>query len=149
VRSGLRERVEGFRRTTSMVAGTTITQVDADVHTHEEALTVAASLLDVAPSRRPTAVFAVTDVLALGVLEVARDLGIAVPRELSVVGFDDIEEAHRATPALTTVSQDLEGKGRLAARMALDLVAGTKTRTPRLSAELVVRDSTATLTVRL
>jgi DNA-binding LacI/PurR family transcriptional regulator len=94
-------------------------------------------------------VFAVTDVLALGVLEVARDLGIAVPRELSVVGFDDIEEAHRATPALTTVSQDLEGKGRLAARMALDLVAGTKTRTPRLSAELVVRDSTATLTVRL
>jgi DNA-binding LacI/PurR family transcriptional regulator len=149
VRSGLRERVEGFRRTTSVVAGTTITQVDADVHTHEEALTVAASLLDVAPSRRPTAVFAVTDVLALGVLEVARDLGIAVPRELSVVGFDDIEEAHRATPALTTVSQDLEGKGRLAARMALDLVAGTKTRTPRLSAELVVRDSTATLTVRL
>ncbi len=143
VRSGLRDRVEGFRRATAAQPRTSVTVVEAAVHTHEEGLRVASLLLDVAPAARPTAVFAVTDVLALGVLEVARGLGIAVPRELSVVGFDDIEEAHRATPALTTISQDLEEKGRLAARMALDLVAGVTVRTPRLSAELVVRESTA------
>ncbi len=143
VRIGLRDRVVGFRRTVADQPRTTIAIGHATVHTHEEGVRVATELLDVPAARRPTAVFAVTDVLALGVLEAARDLGIAVPGGLSVVGFDDIEEAHRATPALTTVSQDLQEKGRLAARMALDLIAGLKVRTPRLSAELVVRASTA------
>jgi DNA-binding LacI/PurR family transcriptional regulator len=143
VRLGLRDRVEGFRRTTSAHARTTLTIVDATVHTHEEGVAVARELLAVPASRRPTAVFAVTDVLALGVLQVARGLGLSVPRDLSVVGFDDIEEAHRASPALTTIAQDLQGKGRIAARTVLELVAGATPRTPRLSAELVVRDSTA------
>ncbi len=80
VRTGLRDRVEGFRRAISARARTSLTLVDATVHTHEEGLRVARELLDVPTSRRPTAVFAVTDVLAFGVLEVARDLGISVPR---------------------------------------------------------------------
>jgi DNA-binding LacI/PurR family transcriptional regulator len=143
VRIGLRDRVEGFRRTTSAQRGTTLRVVDADVHTHEEGLRVARALLDVPERSRPTAVFCVTDVLALALLEVARDLGLGVPGQLSVVGFDDIEAAHRATPPLTTVSQDLQGKGRVAARTVLDVVAGTRPRATRLSAELVVRDSTA------
>lgn len=143
VRIGLRDRVEGFRRTTSAQRGTSVTVVDAEVHTHEEGLRVARLLLDGPVRDRPTAVFAVTDVLAFAVLEVARELDLAVPQQLSVVGFDDIEEAHRATPALTTISQDLQGKGRIAARTVLDLVAGAKPRAPRLSAELVVRESTA------
>ncbi len=143
VRAGLRDRVDGFRRTTAAVPRTVLILVDAGVHTHEEAVRVARVMLDVPLARRPTAVFAVTDVLALGVLEVAEELGISVPAELSVVGFDDIEEAHRSTPALTTVSQDLQEKGRIAARTALELVAGTKPKAPRLSAELVVRHSTA------
>jgi DNA-binding LacI/PurR family transcriptional regulator len=143
VRTGLRDRVEGFRAATAAVPRTSLTVVDATAHTHEDGVRVAHELLGVPAARRPTAVFAVTDVLALGVLEVARELGIAVPDELSVVGFDDIEEAHRATPSLTTVSQDLHEKGRIAARTALELIAGGKPRTPRLSAELVVRDSTA------
>jgi DNA-binding LacI/PurR family transcriptional regulator len=143
VRLGLRDRVEGFRRTASAQPGTSVTVVDAGVHTHEEGLRVARLLLDVPAPKRPTAVFAVTDVLALGVLEVARELDIAVPGRLSVVGFDDIEEAHRATPALTTISQDLQEKGRIAARTVLDLVAGKRPRAPRLSAQLVVRESTA------
>jgi DNA-binding LacI/PurR family transcriptional regulator len=142
VRTGLRDRVEGFRRAVAAVPRTSVVVRDAAVHTHEEGVRVAAEVLDVPARHRPTAVFAVTDVLALGVLEVAAGLGIGVPDELSVVGFDDIEEAHRATPALTTVSQDLEEKGRLAARAALDLVAGRRVRTARLSAELVVRGST-------
>jgi LacI family transcriptional regulator len=87
-------------------------------------------------------VFAVTDVLALATYDAAGRLGIAVPEDLSVVGFDDIDAAAHATPPLTTVSQDLEHKGRVAARVALDLVAGRKPRVPRLTADLVVREST-------
>ena len=66
-----------------------------------------------------------------------------MPGEVSVVGFDDIAEAVRTRPPLTTVAQDLEGKGRLAARAALDLVADRPVRSPRLSARLVVRQTTA------
>lgn len=143
VRVGIRDRVRGFQRAVDARPGTSVTVEEARVHTHEEGVRVGRGLLHVAASRRPTAVFAVTDVLALGVLEAARELGVAVPEQLSVVGFDDIEEARRAAPALTTVSQDLEGKGRAAARTALDLVAGRTPHVPRLSAELVVRGSTA------
>lgn len=143
VRIGIRERTEGFRRTVAKVPRTSVTVVATDVHTHDEGLRRARELLAVPASRRPTAVFAVTDVLALATYEVARELGLAIPDDLSVVGFDDIEAAARATPPLTTVSQDLEGKGRAAARAALDLVEGRPAKVPRLSAELEVRASTA------
>ncbi|MFN8169211.1 MAG: LacI family DNA-binding transcriptional regulator [Candidatus Nanopelagicales bacterium] len=143
VRWGVRDRADAVRRTVEAVPRTRVTQRDAAVNTHEEGVRLATELLDVPASARPTALFAVTDVLALAAYEAARDLGLAIPDDLSVVGFDDIEQAHRASPALTTISQDLQGKGRIAARTVLDLVAGEKPRTPRLSAELVVRDSTA------
>jgi len=142
VRHGLRDRVAGFRRVVDDVPGTSVRVVDAVRHTHEEGVELATGLLDVPARERPTAVFAVTDVLALAAYDAARRLGIGVPGELSVVGFDDIDEAARATPPLTTVSQDLEHKGRVAARVALDLVAGRRPRVPRLTAELVVRGST-------
>ena len=64
---------------------------------------------------RPTAILAMSDVLALGALQAAAELGIAVPAELSVVGFDDSPAATLATPALTSVAQPHEEKGRLAA----------------------------------
>jgi DNA-binding LacI/PurR family transcriptional regulator len=142
VRFGLRERVDGFRRTVTTRDAVSVRVVDAVEHTHAEGVARARELLDVAAARRPTAVFAVTDVLALAVYDAARDLGLAIPGDLSVVGFDDIEEARRATPPLTTLSQDLEGKGRAAVRAVLTLAAGGKPRLPRLSAELVVRGST-------
>jgi len=50
-------------------------------------------------------------VLALGVLQAARELGLDVPRDLAVTGFDDIEESGRAVPPLTTVHQDLYQQG--------------------------------------
>jgi DNA-binding LacI/PurR family transcriptional regulator len=140
VRQGLRDRVAGFCRAVEEVRATSVTVVDAEQHTHDEGVGLATQLLD--RPDRPTAVFAVTDVLALATLDAARRLGIVVPEELSVVGFDDIEEAARSVPPLTTLSQDLGNKGRVAARAALDLVAGRKPRVPRLSTELVVRGST-------
>jgi DNA-binding LacI/PurR family transcriptional regulator len=143
VRWGVRDRADAVRRVVRQAPRTSVSQRDASVNTHEEGARLATELLDVPASRRPTALFAVTDVLALAAYDAAHRLGLSIPRDLSIVGFDDIEAAHRADPALTTVSQDLEGKGRIAARIALDLVAGATPRAPRLSAELVVRDSTA------
>lgn len=96
----------------------------------------------------PTAILAMSDVLALGALEAAAELGIAVPDELSLVGFDDSPAAALATPALTTVAQPHEEKGRLAATWLVDAIERGATLRGRrrraiLPAELVVRASTA------
>ncbi len=64
---------------------------------------------------RPTAVFAVSDTLAIGALRAARSVGLQVPRDLAVVGFDDIDFAAQTDPALTTVAQPMEALGRAAA----------------------------------
>lgn len=64
--------------------------------------------------RRPTAIFATNDVAAISVLRAARDLGLAVPADLSVVGFDDIQEARYSVPRLTTVAQPIAELGRMA-----------------------------------
>jgi DNA-binding LacI/PurR family transcriptional regulator len=72
---------------------------------------------------RPTAVICFSDTLAAGVLRTARRLGIDVPTELSIVGFDDMQLAASTTPPLTTVHQDVEGKGRAAASLLKQLIA--------------------------
>jgi LacI family transcriptional regulator len=94
--------------------------------------------------QRPTAVFAASDTQALGVLEAARILGIRVPEELSVVGFDDIEIA--ALIGLTTVRQPLFESGRRGAELLLQMLGGVELEdrhTEQLAVELVVRSSTA------
>jgi DNA-binding LacI/PurR family transcriptional regulator len=93
--------------------------------------------------RRPTAVFGVTDVLALGTLDAAANADIDVPRQLSVVGFDDVAAAAASVPPLTTVAQSLFDQGRLAASVVLDQVAGRPVRIPPIRTEVVVRGSTA------
>lgn len=143
VRIGITERVTGFRRAAAAVPDAALQVVTTAENTVDEGIRAASALLDQPAGRRPTAVFAVTDVLALAVLAAAARLDLHVPQQVSVVGFDDIGEAARARPPLTTVAQDLEGKGRLAARAALDLVAGRPVRSRRLKARLVVRDSTS------
>ena len=96
----------------------------------------------------PTAILAMSDVLALGALQAAAELGVAVPVELSLVGFDDSPVAALATPALTTVAQPHEEKGRLAAEWLIGAIerGGAfrgRRRRAILPTELVVRDSTA------
>jgi DNA-binding LacI/PurR family transcriptional regulator len=98
----------------------------------------------------PTAILAMSDVLAIGVLQAAAELGIAVPTELSLVGFDDSPAAVLATPPLTTVAQPHEEKGRLAAEWliaAIERGASLRGRRRRaiLPTELVIRESTAPL----
>jgi LacI family transcriptional regulator len=93
---------------------------------------------------RPTAVFASSDVQALGVLEAARAAGLDVPGEVSVVGFDDIEVSGYA--GLTTVRQPLFESGKVAARILLDALEDghlPEPREHRLGLELVERSTTA------
>jgi LacI family transcriptional regulator len=94
---------------------------------------------------RPTAIFAMSDAMALGTLYAARERGIDVPGDLSVVGFDDVEIASIATPAITTVSQPLQELGRLAVTMLYRQINGLPLDANRieLSTKLVIRDSTA------
>ncbi|MWB97641.1 LacI family DNA-binding transcriptional regulator [Agromyces seonyuensis] len=107
--------------------------------------TGAAALLDLADP--PTAIFAGSDLQALGVLETAYARGIRVPEQLSVVGYDDIPAARWVTPALTTVHQPLRRMGASAAELVIQLAAAETPEqpTPRmdLATHVVVRQSTA------
>ena len=98
---------------------------------------------------RPTAVMTACDVAALGAIDAARSLGLSVPGDLSVVGFDDVPSASQAFPKLTTVRQPLREMGAASARMALGLARGHElpTRRVRFDTEMVVRDTTAPLVV--
>lgn len=103
----------------------------------------ACRLLDL--PERPTAVFASNDNMAVGVLRAARERGLSVPGDLSVVGFDDAEVAQSVTPALTTVRQPLGELGRTAVSVLQRLVDRQRVEALRveLGTRLVVRDSTA------
>ena len=94
---------------------------------------------------RPTAVFAASDQMAMGVYEAARQRGLRVPEDLSVVGFDDLPQAGWSSPPLTTVRQPLSEMGMLAVRTVLRLMNGEQLESPKveLATEVVVRDSTA------
>ncbi|SDE02611.1 LacI family DNA-binding transcriptional regulator [Streptomyces prasinopilosus] len=95
---------------------------------------------------RPTAIFAGSDLQALGVLEAARIRGLRVPEDLSVVGYDDVPLAQWSSPPLTTVHQPLRRMAEEAARMLLRPDApGTAAQRIELATHLVVRQSTARL----
>jgi len=93
----------------------------------------------------PTAIFAGSDEMALGVIEAARVRGLRVPEDLSIVGFDDTQLASMASPPLTTVRQPLHEMGAVAMRTALRLAAGEtiESHHVELATHLVVRGSTA------
>jgi DNA-binding LacI/PurR family transcriptional regulator len=106
--------------------------------------TAALWLLGQAP--RPTALLAMSDQHALGALDAAQSLGLSVPGDLSVVGFDDIPAAARAEPGLTTVSQPHMHKGERAAQLLVASLRGEGAREPAvvlLPTALIVRGSTA------
>ena len=103
----------------------------------------AAELLSL--GRPPTAIFASSDVAALGVLAAARDAGLQVPRDLSVLGFDDIVEASYLGAALSTVRQPLREMGRMAVQRLMSLLADPLQPAVRtvMDTELVIRQTTA------
>jgi DNA-binding LacI/PurR family transcriptional regulator len=98
-----------------------------------------------AGDRRPTAIVAFSDIIALGVLDAARDARVSIPAEVSVSGFDDLAEASWAIPTLTTVRQPIESKGRLAAEFLVESISAadnSRAHQQRLHTTLLVRDST-------
>jgi DNA-binding LacI/PurR family transcriptional regulator len=94
---------------------------------------------------RPTAVLAMSDAMAIGAMRVAREQGLRIPDDLSVVGFDDIDLAAHVDPPLTTVHQPIRQKGADAVRLLLAEVEQREANRPehlRLETRLIVRGST-------
>lgn len=99
------------------------------------------TLVDHRKARFDAIVFA-NDVMAIAALDALESRGIRVPRDVSVIGFDDIEEASWSSPTLTTVRQPLQRQGRVAVEMLLDRVSGRPTSARAiLPTQVVVRES--------
>ena len=137
-----RLRLQGYQRAAAAAGGpaAAVRVWEQPGHSVADGCAAGHALLGLPAGERPTAVLASTDVLALGVLQAARERGLDVPGELSVTGFDDIEEAGRALPPLTTVHQPLYQQGQDCARRLI--APGTATRLLHPT-RLIVRASTA------
>src|ERR1017187_6744071 len=92
-----------------------------------------------------TALFAYNDISAIGSIRAFQEAGLRVPDDLSVVGFDDIQNSAYISPPLTTVRQPMQEMGKIAARTLLDRIEGRMKYVPEIAIEpeLVVRRSTA------
>ncbi|WP_327123351.1 LacI family DNA-binding transcriptional regulator [Streptomyces sp. NBC_01727] len=139
-----RARVDGYRAAME-TAGLPLDPalVREGEFSHEDGYSAGLELLRL--PEPPTAIFAGNDLQALGVYEAARELGLRIPEDLSVVGFDDLPLTRWIGPPLTTVRQPLIEMAETAARLVLDLSRGQQPATTRvdLATNLVVRSSTA------
>jgi LacI family transcriptional regulator len=138
-----RARLDGYRAALDAAGLTAEGLVYEGDFYHESGFAGAGQLLDSA--QPPTAFFASSDQMALGVYEAVRRRGLRVPDDISVVGFDDLPESTWASPPLTTVRQPLAQMGMVAARTILRLLQGDQLESPKveLATELIVRESTA------
>lgn len=140
-----RERMAGWFEALDP-AGVTPFVVNAEDSTEAAGYVAAGLFLGLAPKERPTAVLAYSDRIALGAVQAARDAGLAVPADVSIVGFDDASFAATSHPPLTTVHQDVGRKGHEATALlhaAIDRRTAQRTDHRVLPTELVVRASTA------
>jgi len=102
---------------------------------------------------RPTAIFAANDMSAMGVYQAAGELGLQIPGDLSVIGFDNLREAAHLTPPLTTINQSIEEMGTMATEMLVKLVNGESLPISpteegnlyKIPTQLVIRDSSASV----
>jgi LacI family xylobiose transport system transcriptional regulator len=137
-------RLDGFRSAMNK-AGITIDEslVRFGDFTVSGGRAIAKELLEL--DDRPTAIFAGSDLQALGVFDAARNLGIRVPDELSVVGYDDLQLSQWTSPSLTTIHQPLAQMAEEAARLVVRMSESELESIPRmdLATRLVVRESTA------
>jgi len=137
-----RQREQGYRQALGAagigVDPDLIRVGDYDLVTSEEPARQLLTLDD-----RPTAVFAANDLSAMQTLHVARTLGLDVPGDMSVVGFDNIPESALIEPPLTTIDQSIQEMGKQAVQLLIDVIEG-HTEGPRqitLPTRLVVRQS--------
>ena len=116
-----RRRFEGYRDALA-AAGIPFDPdlVQEGDYTRERGQQAARLLLD--RPGRPTAIFAANDQSAMGMMDAAHELGLRIPDDVSVVGFDNVPEAAQVTPRLTTVDQSIQEMGRLATRMLIGIL---------------------------
>jgi DNA-binding LacI/PurR family transcriptional regulator len=143
------ERLEGYKQGLGAAWDNDLVRI-CRPNAAEPARRAALELLRLAEP--PTAILAMSDVLAIGALQAADELRVSVPSALSLVGFDDSPAAALATPPLTTVAQPHEEKGRLATELLLDAIehrAEPDSQPARviLPTELVIRESTTPATI--
>jgi len=143
-----RQRHEGYQ---DALAAASISYRDAWVAiasgtdaSHEEDVAVGREQAQRLLNNGVTAIFCFNDMLAIGVLLACRERGIAVPQEVSIVGFDDIKMADYVTPPLTTIHQPKVLLGNLATEMVLNLLNSHPVQNHLLSPSLKLRNSTAT-----
>ncbi len=119
-----RERLAGYQAAANAATPqpAALDVYEVAVNSRDEGCRAALALLQATP--RPTAVLAMSDELAFGVLAAARELGLRVPHDLSVLGWDDSPSARASDPALTTVSQSLYDQGRTCARLLITATRG-------------------------
>ena len=119
-----RERLAGYQAAASAAAPqpAALDIYEVAVNRRDEGHRAALALLQATP--RPTAVLAMSDELAVGALTAARELNLCVPRDVSVLGWDDSPSARASDPALTTVGQSLHDQGRTCARLLIDATRG-------------------------
>lgn len=112
--------------------------------TYEDGVDLGARIAPRVGAGGVTAVFATADVLAAGVVRGLVDAGLRVPRDVSVLGYDNADLARHVTPRLSTVAQDTARKGRAAAELLLGLVIGQDAapRSATIAVTLVAREST-------
>ncbi|MCD2189561.1 LacI family DNA-binding transcriptional regulator [Actinomycetospora soli] len=137
----VRHRIEGFLDALA-ACGVPLCDVELLDHPFSEdgGRAAARELLD--RGSRATALFCVSDVMALGALDVLAAAGVAVPDDLSVVGYNDVPMMRRLVPAVSTVRLDLEAMGRSAMELAVDH-GSADAPVVRFPAEVVLRASTA------
>lgn len=111
--------------------------------TTEEAGYAAAEAL-IAGGAHFDAIFAASDLIAIGAMRALSQAGRSVPADVAVIGFDDIPAASFTRPPLTTIMQDMRGAGERLVDTLLADIAGTPRPDPRLPTKLVIRESTAT-----
>ncbi len=139
-----RARLEGFRQA-SAAAGSAGAAIEARGFTVSAGEEAWSQIEQLGTRARPDAVLAANDLLALGVMRGALSAGRRVPRQLAVVGIDDIQFARIFSPSLTSVSLQARERGRLAAQLLLERMAapGAPPRTVLVEPRLVIRESSA------
>ncbi|WAL59692.1 LacI family DNA-binding transcriptional regulator [Thermocoleostomius sinensis] len=133
------ERLRGYHDALQE-AGFDLNQIPIEERLNREDHGFLATLHLLQQHPRPTGILAMTDRLAVGAIRAAETLGLHVPSDVSIVGFDDIPLASQVNPRLTTIRQPAVEKGRLAAELLLHYTG--KTICHVLPTELVVREST-------
>nr|WP_284237300.1 LacI family DNA-binding transcriptional regulator [Paenibacillus glycanilyticus] len=140
--SSSRERVRGFRATAEQ-AGLPLDPAFVLSTSIKEAKAKASELFQ--SGNRPTAIFCCNDLLAIGALQAAKELGVRIPEECSIVGFDDTVLASVTDPPLTTIAQPIEQLGQTALQLLVRQIGkpGESPERVVLPPSLTIRKSTA------